>query len=337
MMSNIASHSPGTLPEDPVKSHQDSAPDASSHFTAKAAAHWTKEREEKVLAGKNLILKPSAAAPLLRAIGLLNADASMSSDQLKKFLQVNHMLALVAPELDDLAERHPIVRVFDACCGTSYLSFAVAWYLKNIKNKAAQVLGVDRNASVITTSQRRAAATGFEGFMHFAAADVGKAAWETFGAQAFGDTIKLDDGAVQRPHMVIALHACDTATDAALAAGVALKADVIAVAPCCHAELAQKWKTIGAHPLSPIFRTPNLRRETAAQVTDAMRLVLMRARGYEVTATEFVPAAHTPKNRLLLAKRRGNFLASAEAEFIAMKEAFGGQTIKLEDLLGPRS
>ena len=308
-------------------------------FEAKAAAHWTEEREAKLIAGKNLFLKPSGAATLLRSIGLLNADASMSSDSVKKFLQINHMLTLIAPHLNDLAERHPTVRVFDACCGTSYLSFAVAWYFEKVLRKPALILGVDRNAGVIETSKKRAGDLGYGAFMHFAVGDVDTATWDAKSPEAFGEGAKAKDGTVARPHLVLALHACDTATDAALAAAIKVKADFIAVAPCCHAELAQKWKTIAAspHPLAPIFRTPNLRRETAAQMTDAMRLVLLRARGYEVTATEFVPSAHTPKNRLLLAERRANFLAAAEAEFAAMKEALGGQSIALEDMLGART
>ncbi len=296
-----------------------------NEFEAKATNHWTKEREDKLTAGKNLLLKPSNAAWLLRVIGLLNGDASMSADNARKFLQINHMLTLLKPQLEDLARRHAAVRVFDACCGNSYLTFLVAWLFHEEWKKPVFLLGVDRNEKVIARSVQRAEELGYSEFLRFAADTVDDGTW---GRHVPG---------AERPHLLLALHACDVATDFALAAGIKVKADVIAAAPCCHAELATKWKDLGTtskdHPFAPVFRTPNLRRETAAQLTDAMRFLLLRSRGYEVTATEFVPADHTPKNRLLLAERRGNFLAAAEAEHKALKAALGDQAIKLEELL----
>lgn len=296
-----------------------------NEFEAKATRHWTKDREDKLTAGKNLLLKPSNAAWLLRVIGLLNGDASMAADNARKFLQINHMLTLLKPQLEDLARRHATVRVFDACCGNSYLTLLVAWLFHEQWKKPCFILGVDRNAKLIERSAKRAADLGYDGFLQFATDTVDNDTW----------TRHVPTG--ERPHLLLALHACDIATDFALAAGVHAKADVIAAAPCCHAELAQKWKDLGAtikeHAFAPIFRTPNLRRETAAQLTDTLRLLLLRSRGYEVTATEFVPSDHTPKNRLLLAERRGNVLASAQAEHQALKAALGDQAIKLEELL----
>jgi SAM-dependent methyltransferase len=296
-----------------------------TEFEAKAAKHWTKEREDKLVAGKRLLLRPGNAAWLLRVIGLLSGDGSMAADNVRKFLQINHMLTLLKPQLEDLAARHQPVRVFDACCGNSYLTFLLAWLFHDEWKKPVFILGVDRNKSLIERSQKRAQDLGYADFLQFAADDVDDGTWARH----------VPGG--ERAHLLLALHACDTATDFALAAGIKNKADVIATAPCCHAELAAKWKDLGAaakdHPFAPVFRTPNLRRETAAQLTDALRLLLLRSRGYEVTATEFVPSDHTPKNRLLLAERRGNFLAAAEGEHKALKLALGDQAIKLEELL----
>src|SRR5690606_35070577 len=108
-----------------------------------------------------------------------------------------------------------------------------------------------------------------------------------------------------RLHAVLALHACDTATDDALALGIRRNADVLAVAPCCQAELAQHFRKPGSapadSPLAVILHSPNLRREACAVFTDALRLALVRALGYEATATEFIESSHTPRNRLILA------------------------------------
>ncbi|MBM4253242.1 MAG: SAM-dependent methyltransferase [Deltaproteobacteria bacterium] len=308
-----------------------------TEFTAKATRHWTKEREAKITGGKDWLIRPSESAPVLRAVGLLNADASMSADAVRKFSQINHMLTLLRPVLEDLVARHQQVRVVDACCGTSYLSLLLAWLLRHKWHKDAQIIGIDANAKVIATSQQRAVALGLGDMLRFTAARVGDRPWHDIYGALFPVASDGEISAAPRPHLVISLHACDTATDHAMAFAVHAKADAMAFAPCCHAELARKWKDLAEsktlHPFSPIFQTPNIRRETAAHFTDTMRMLLLRSRGYEVTATEFVPAAHTVKNRLLLCQRRGQYLKSAGVEFSEMKAALLNTGIILEDLL----
>lgn len=305
-------------------------------FSEKARRHWTPAREAKLTGNKQLMVKPSTAPELLRVLGLLNADASMSADKTRKFLQINHMLALLSPQLDDLAKRHPVVRVLDAGCGNSFLTLLITWYLRLQKAKACEVIGIDRNAKVIAQSQGRSESLGWSESLRFCVGSLDANSWETAYRNTFGTSqVPSPNSPVPRPHLLVALHACDTATDAALALGINLKADVLAVAPCCQAELATRWKQAGNvdHPFAPIYRSPNLRRETASQMTDALRMLLVRGRGYEVTATEFVDSTHTPKNRLITAVRRGNFLKSANDEYLALKTALGGYPIALEALL----
>lgn len=301
-------------------------------FLERAKAHWTPEREAKVTGGKAWPLKPGKAAPLLRVLGLLSRDASMPADGLRKFSQINHMITLLMPQLSDLMGRHAPVRLLDACCGTSYLSLALAWLFREEWQKPLQMVGVDADPAVIQTSAARATALGLEASVRFKVSRVEELAWDLTFEELFPEASEV---ANKRPHLLVALHACDTATDHALALGVKLKSDAVAVAPCCHAELARKWKDLGnlSHPFGPVFRTPNLRRDIAANMTDTLRMLLVRSRGYEVTATEFVPSAHTPKNRLLLAVRRGNFLKDAEDQHQDLKASLGDQGIKLEDLL----
>ena len=138
-------------------------------------------------------------------------------------------------------------------------------------------------------------------------------------------------------HGVIALHACDTATCDALALGVALDAELIAVAPCCQAELARAWAELDergdAGAFAPIWGAPHLRRETAADITDAMRTLLVRAAGYEVQAMEFVPAEHTRKNTLIRAIKRSADDPGARAAYEALRAATGGAGIALAERL----
>ncbi len=301
-------------------------------FLERARLHWTPEREAKVTSGKAWPLKPSKAAPLLRVLGLLSGDASMPADGVRKFSQINHMITLLMPQLSDLMGRHTPVRLLDACCGTSYLSLALAWLFREEWHKPLQMIGVDADPAVVATSTARALTLGLGDLVRFKVSRVEELDWEASLNELYPEAVAA---ANKRPHLIVALHACDTATDHALALGVKLKADALAVAPCCHAELARKWKDLGnlSHPFGPVFRTPNLRRDVAANMTDTFRLLLIRSRGYEVTSTEFVPSTHTPKNRLLLGVRRGNFLKEAENQHQDLKASLGDQGIKLEDLL----
>jgi hypothetical protein len=299
-------------------------------FLATAREVWTPERTLKVTAGKAYRILPGECPELLRTLGILNADATMSADAVRKYVQINHLLNLFWPALEELAGRFSPLRVVDAGCGKSYLSFVLAWALKNRMKGSFKLVGIDSNQKLIETSRVNAETLGFSDSCHFVAGDLSKIEW----GGIFAD--QAQDDKVARPHFVAALHACDTATDDALAAAVQIKADVIAVAPCCQAELAAKWKLFdGVHAMRPVFKSPEIRREMAADMTDMLRVLLLRSRGYEVSTTEFVSQAHTPKNRLILATRRGNWLQSARDEYDALKAHFGGKTIKLEDLLEP--
>jgi SAM-dependent methyltransferase len=301
-----------------------------AELTARARAHWTAERTEQLARGKALWLPPADAAPLLRALGLLRADASMPPPQVRKYFQINHMVTLMEPALRALRARHAVIRLLDAGCGRSYLTLLLAWCARQAGHRV-QVLGVDRNAAVIDECRRRTQLAELADVVRFEAAplealDVA-AAWR----RAFGDH---DAGAV---HGVIALHACDTATCDALALGVALGAELIAVAPCCQAELARAWTALdaggAAGAFAPIWGAPHLRRATAAHLTDAMRALLLRAAGYAVRALEFVPAEHTPKNTLIRAVKHAAADDSARAAYDALCAATGGVGLALADRL----
>jgi SAM-dependent methyltransferase len=300
-------------------------------FAGRAAAYWTPERTKKLTAGKKLPLLPGEAGPLLRALGLLNRDASMSADAVRKYMQINHMVALLAPAMEDLVKAHKEVRVLDAGCGSSYLTYLLAWCFAKVWKHPARVLGVDRNPQVIKKCQDRLALVPeLEGSLRFAAAPLEGLDAQAVWAEAWGD-------AEGRLHAVMALHACDTATDHALAIGLRAGVDFIAAAPCCQAELARSWsERAAAHApgaLAPVWHSPHLRREAGATMTDALRVLLLRGAGYEVTAMEFVPSTHTPKNTLLRAHRRGRYLDAALAEYVQLRRALGDAPITLEKLL----
>jgi SAM-dependent methyltransferase len=278
-----------------------------SELVERAHAHWTPERTLELTRGKDLPMLPGAAAVLLRALGLLALDGSLPPRQVRKYLQINHLVKLLKPAIDELHARHEVVRLVDAGCGRSYLTLLVAWCARERWGYRVEVVGVDRSPALITECERRAALAELSDVVTFIAAP-------------------LEAVEVSEVHGVFALHACDTATCDAIALGVKANAELIAVAPCCHAELARGWATLTEAPgaFAPIWRAPHLRRETAVHVTDTLRTLLLRGAGYDVTALEFIGSEHTKKNTLLRANLRRGRDPVARAEYDALVAATGG-------------
>jgi len=281
-------------------------------FAARARAYWTEARTEELARGKRLLLPPAEAAPLLRAIGLLHRDASMPPTQARKYFQINHMVALLLPAIRELRARHEVIRLLDAGCGRSYLSLLIAWCGRHVWNHRIEVRGVDREPAVIAEGRRRAELAGLDDLVRF-------------------EVAALDSVDAAAMHGVLALHACDTATCDAIALGVAARAEMIAVAPCCQAELARAWAALADQEgaFAPIWRTPHLRRELAARITDTMRTLLLGAAGYEVSTIEFVPVEHSAKNTLIRAVRRTAGDPAARAAYDALVTATGGAGLGL--------
>lgn len=302
-----------------------------------AEYHWTAERVAKITSGRKYEIVPPEDAPFLRAIGLLANDSSMPADAVRKYVQINHMLELLKAPLIDLRGRHKHLAILDAGCGSSYLTFLLAWYLKHKLPGdfpgGFLIAGIDTNKALIEKSRSMASILDLESHMHFEVASTKDFKWEDMLAKR---PVLAD---FKRPHMVVGLHACDTATDEAMGLGLAAGADVLAASPCCQAELAGKWRALSqsqdgrSHAMAPAFQAPELRRTIAAEMTDMMRVLLLRASGYETTATEFVESRHSPKNRLILALKRGRFSKDAAEAYVKLKDHLGGCGIRLESLV----
>ena len=216
--------------------------------------------------------------------------------------------------------------------------------------RPAHVLAVDRDQTRMTKAVQHARSLGLDGsssttsssvkYRLTAVEELGHIGAEYAAAVAGG---VRRAGRARRAHAVLALHACDTATDDALAAALRAQANIVMVAPCCQAELAAKWargeRSEGAAAFAPIHTCGSLRRDMAATTTDAMRMALLRASGYSVSAADFVPPEHTPKNRLIVAKRLPPGQDTHEKRDTALREyerlaaATGGAGIKLAQLL----
>ena len=300
-------------------------------FTARAAAYWTPELVRARLGEKQLLLPVVEAAPLLRALGLLQRDASMTADTLHKYKQINHMVRMLETFMLDLAQHHDRVRLLDAGCGSSYLTLLLAWCFKHVWRRPAWIVGLDRNAAIIRRCRERADLAGLGDMLRFEAAAI-----DALNPDMLQPPANL--GGKGPLHALVSLHACDTATDDAMALGVDLGVELLAVAPCCQAELSRKWAALveagAGGALAPLWSIPHLRRDAAATITDLLRTLLLRGCGYSVTPMEFVPSEHTPKNTLLRAVRHaGHGDSEALDQYVRLRRTLGGVGIRLEEIL----
>lgn len=199
--------------------------------------------------------------------------------------------------LDDVYDKLPgegPLTVCDLCCGKSYLTFAVYFYLTKVRGREVQLYGVDLKSDVIEYCRSVAERLDCSG-MHFLCQDV----------LTFDPGVPVD--------LVISLHACDTATDVVLAYAVKKRAKLILSTPCCHHET---FHQLGQNPLHPLMKHSILKQKFADALTDSLRALYLEAEGYHTEALELIDPEETPKNVMIRAYRTGkiNFFARREYE-----------------------
>jgi len=224
---------------------------------------------------KNRIL--TGAEPFLRHLGVSDENGRVYDKKRAKFRQINRFLELIRDVLPALPKDE--IRICDLCCGKSYLSFAVYHYFANVLGMRVSMTGVDLKSDVVAYCNEVAEKLHFDG-LTFLCGDVGK--YES----------------PERPQLVISLHACDTATDLVLERALAFGARVILATPCCHHELNH---TLNCNALSFIAEHSMLRQKLCDAATDALRLKMLQANGYDVAALELIDPEETPKNVMLRA------------------------------------
>ncbi|MCB8981509.1 MAG: SAM-dependent methyltransferase [Ardenticatenaceae bacterium] len=236
---------------------------------------------------KNTILSEGEDIPFLKVMGVMRADGRIKADHRSKFQQINAFLKILA-EVDEIATLPEPVRMIDFGCGNAYLTFAAYHYLVNILGKQAKVVGVDGQEKLIARNQSRAEELGWAGL-------------------TFEQGLIIDYKAVPPPNIVVALHACDTATDDTLAQGIRWQSEVIIAAPCCHHHLQVQLKERPSPPeFDAVMRYGLLHERLGDILTDAFRAAILRMNGYQVTVLQFISPDHTPKNLLLRAVKKGD-------------------------------
>lgn len=268
---------------------------------------------------KPSILKLEDTAPFLAAIGIATASGRVRADQQRKFRQINEFLRLIEETgvVEPPQDGQPL-RVVDLGCGSAALTFATYHYLTAIRGIPTLMTGVDTKTHLLDRHRGVAAELGWEG-LTFEAARI------------------VDFRPAAPADIVLALHACDTATDEALARAVGWNSRLIFSAPCCHHHLqAQLVAAPTPEPFRPILRHGILRERLGDTLTDAFRALILRLMGYRTDVVEFVPVEHTPKNLMIRAvNTRAMASPAVVAEYEAMKR-YWGVTPYLEALLDDR-
>lgn len=264
-----------------------------------------------------LELRPGQSLELLKELHILTREGKINQDSRRKLKQVLHLYQFIEKLLLEVPEGEGHPTLADHGAGKSYLGF-ILYDLFFKPRGSGHIYGIETRADLVERSRALAARLGFErmSFLHLSAAEA-------------ADAAQLP----QRIDVVTALHACDTATDDAIAFGLRKQARFLVLVPCCQAEVASclrenKALSLARTPLAELWRHPLHTRELGSQITNVLRCLYLEAMGYQVTVTELVGWEHSMKNELILARYTGQRKRSAAERLRAILAEFGLQSLE---------
>jgi SAM-dependent methyltransferase len=237
---------------------------------------------------KQLALPAGKADTFLQEIGIMNAQGQVLPSMQDKFAQINEFLKLLehTGELERFKDTKQVeqpVQILDCGCGSAYLSFAVYHYLNDIKGIAAALAGIDVNGTLVDKNTLHSNALRLS-------------------HMCFQQSAIINYVPAVPPDIVLALHACDTATDEALVQGILTNARLILCVPCCHHDLHRQLQAVA--PFQPVFQHGILKKRFADILTDTFRAEILRLMGYKTDVIEFISPEHTDRNIMLRAVKR---------------------------------
>jgi hypothetical protein len=252
----------------------------------------------------------------LGGLGVINADGGIKPSMADKWTQINRYLDIfthLAGDCGWLDPKHSELTLADMGSGKGYLTFGLWHLFRRVWNQPVRILGIESRPDLVSTTSTLAGAIGADG-LEFVQGDIGSVALPSL------------DG-------LIALHACNTATDDAILRGIELGVKLIVVAPCCHQELRPQLGQPA--PLGEVLRHGLMSERMAEWATDGLRILFLEWAGYRVKAIEFVSSEHTPKNLMLAGVRKGRACTDAalRQRIIDYKKFFGIQSQRLDGLL----
>ncbi len=248
---------------------------------------------------KQYLLEEGKPVDFLVELGIMTSEGKVHKAKYAKFRQINKYLEI----LDDAISKMPVearVRVVDFGCGKAYLTFAMHYYFVQILNYEVDIVGLDLKADVIADLRQLRDTLGYKG-LRFEQGDIQNFQWD------------------QKPDIVVSLHACDTATDAAIAKAILWQSKVIMAVPCCQHEA---FGQIENPQQNLLLKHGVLKERYAALATDAIRAAIMSLHGYQTVVMEFVDMEHTPKNLMLRGRFEGALAEDKYAEQLAIIESY---------------
>ncbi len=262
-------------------------------------------------------IRPGQSTELLKELHILTREGRLNQDSRRKLKQVYHLHQFIDQLLQELPASDHGPSIADHGAGKSYLGF-ILYDLSLRPSGKGQVFGIETRPELVARSRELAARLGFERmqFLNISAAEAAS-----------------EQGLPERIDLVTALHACDTATDDAIAFGLRKHAQAMALVPCCQAEVAgqlrrNKALSLSRTPLAELWRHPLHTREIGSQLTNVLRCLYLEACGYQVTVTELVGWEHSLKNELILARHTGQKKRSAAERLRAILAEFGLQELE---------
>lgn len=233
-------------------------------------------------------IKVGEALELLQALEIASPEGKVRADRRRKYYQVDRFVELVDEVLEQWNDKRPLT-ILDCGCGKSYLSFVLNYWLTEKRRISCRVIGIDANESVISTSRAIQQRLNYRN-MEFHKSSI------------------LEYKPSDPVDMILSLHACDTATDEALALGIYWGSKYIISVPCCQAALRER---IDYSPWQAVVRHSIFRNRLSDVLTDGLRTAALEARGYKVSVVEYVSPLDTPKNIMLRAVKAGEVGDSA--------------------------
>ena len=278
--------------------------------TFKEPADFTHDKQ------KNHAIKK---ADFLTELGVTDAKGRIAKDMGDKFKQINKFVEIIAGLLKkaDFIQKNNTIKVTDMGAGKGYLTFAVYDYLVNKLKLHAEVVGVEIRPDLIKICNTVAQNIGFAN-LHFEEGYIG-------------------NYALPKTDILIALHACDTATDDAIKKGIDAEAELIICAPCCHKQIRKAMTK--SETLESVLQYGILRERQAEIITDTMRALLLEANGYKTKVFEFISTEHTGKNVMIIGEKHGRKVDTEKysEELNRLKKEFGIEKHYLEEALGVSS